>query len=126
MTLSELKYLSSKSKVYNELFLSLKGKKYISEDAFISEEAEALEKEYIYVYLKTRKEEFSQYVCLLQKCKIPSYLTFDEVVKKLRDLQKEESFTESEFYIKARERQDIFFGTKYSTFHDAVLFLNLK
>lgn len=127
MTLQELKAQAFKSKSYRELLKKINGKKYVSSEALISEEAEKLKKDYLYIFQKLHNKEYGQYCFYIQKCILPSYKEFNEVVDLIRELKElnPKAKTLNDLYLLAYNNKK-FIGVKYSTFEEAYGFLNLE
>lgn len=123
MTIKELKQNALKSKAFREVLNAIKHKPYVCEEALISEAAEKLFKQYKFIYSKLQKPEYSQYCYFIQKCILPKYKTFNEVVEVLDRLAGNQITDRNEIE-RLYSTSSLGKGTKYSTFIEALDFLN--
>lgn len=126
MNFRELKENSLTNKAFRELFQAISKKPYINEETLVSEEAEKLLDSYQFIYKHTRDREYATRSFYIKKCIVP-YKSFDETVKVIQRIyDKLQDFSIDTLISVLKREEALSKGIKYSTFLDAVSFLNLK
>ena len=126
MNFRELKENSLTNKAFRELLQAVSKKPYINEETLVSEEAEKLFDSYQFIYKHTRDKEYATRSFYIKKC-IIQYKSFEETVKVIQRIyNKLQDFSMSTLTDVLRKEETLSKGIKYSTFLDAISFLNLK
>ena len=128
MTFTELKQRASGTNksfapAYREIYNKSHGIDCIDEEVLISETAEAIYKNYFYLYSKTKKQAFKDYCVACKSC-IVRYKSNDKVTEELSEVMKSAGDTAN---IKTLfKRSDYHKGVKLSTFNEALAFLKME